>query len=137
MTLLIVDDNNEFRKRLASIITCLDNIEVVGQAGNVSDAILAIDQKKPDVVILDIHMPGGSGLDVLQAAKLSKPAPAILMLTVCSANEYEERCKALGADYFFEKANDLTKMMSTLTKLARKVRARRPEKTVSRILKSY
>jgi DNA-binding NarL/FixJ family response regulator len=126
MTLLIVDDNNEFRRRLVSIITSLDGIEVVGQAGSVSDAIGEIERKKPDAVILDIHMPGGSGLDVLRAAKLTKPAPVILILTVSPGSEYEEKCIAMGADYFFEKSNDLTKMMSTLTKLARKVSARRP-----------
>jgi two-component system response regulator DevR len=127
MTVLIADDNNEFRRRLASIITCLDDIEVVGQASDVAGAIGEIERKKPDAVILDIHMPGGSGLDVLQAAKLAKPAPLIMMLTVCSRSEYKEKCMALGADYFFEKSNDLTKMMSTLTKLAQKLRARRPK----------
>jgi DNA-binding NarL/FixJ family response regulator len=124
MTLLIADDSTEFRRRLASIITCLDDIEVVGQAGNVLEAIGAIGRTKPDAVILDIHMPGGSGLDVLKVAKAATPAPVIMMLTVCSGNEYREKCFAIGADYFFEKSNDLTKMMSTLTKLARKFKAR-------------
>lgn len=125
MTLLIADDNNEFRRRLASIIGSLDNIEVVGQAGDVAEAIGAIERIKPDAVILDIHMPGGSGLDVLQAAKLMKPAPVIIMLTVSSASEYREKCLAMGADYFFEKSSDQTKMMSTLTKLAQRFKARR------------
>ncbi|MGA3245636.1 MAG: response regulator transcription factor [Bacteroidota bacterium] len=126
MTLLIADDSTEFRRRLASIITCLADIEVVGQAGDVADAIGEIERTKPDVVILDIHMRGGSGLDVLQAAKLAKPAPVIIMLTVSSESEYKGKCMAMGADYFFEKSNDLTKMMSTLTKLARKFKAHRP-----------
>jgi len=127
MTLLIIDDNNKFRTLLASIIGRLDNIEVVGQAGDVSDAIEEIKRTKPDAVILDIHMPGGSGFDVLQAAKSTKPAPVVLMLTVCSGKEYREKCMSLGADYFFEKSGDLTKMMSTLTRLARKLTTRAPE----------
>jgi len=127
MTLLIADDSTEFRRRLASIITCLDDIQVVGQAGDVPNAIGAIERTRPDAVILDIHMPGGSGLDVLKAAKLAIPAPVIMMLTVCSGSEYREKCFAMGADYFFEKSNDLSKMMSTLSKLARKFRAHGPK----------
>lgn len=127
MTLLIADDNNKFRRRLASIITSLDDVEVIGQAADVPHAIGEIERTKPDAVILDIHMRGGSGLDVLQAAKLATPSPVIMMLTVSPASEYKEKCIAMGVDYFFEKSNDLTKMMSTLTKLAQRFRAHGPK----------
>ena len=120
MTLLIVDDNIKFRSRLASIVTELDGIQLVGQSGDVQEAIGTIEQTKPDAVILDIHMPGGSGLDVMRTAKMTKPGPVIIILTVCPASEYKDKCIAMGADYFFEKSDDLTKMMSALAKLSRK-----------------
>ncbi len=120
MTLFIADDNTKFRRRLTSIVSAIEEIDVVGQAGNVHNAIAAIARTRPDVVILDIQMPGGSGLDVLQEVKDSKSASVVMMLTVCSAKEYKAKCIALGADYFFEKSSDLAKMLTTLGKMAHK-----------------
>ena len=118
MTLFIADDNKKFRQRLASIVSAIEKIDVVGQAGSVHSAVAAIRRTHPDVVILDIQMPGGSGLDVLQKVKDSQSASAVMMLTVCSAREYKDKCLALGADYFFEKSGDLAKMLATLEKMA-------------------
>lgn len=120
MTLFIADDNEKFRQRLATILSGIAGIEVVGQAGHVQEAITAISRMKPDMIILDIHMPGGSGLDVLQAARSVKPGPVVMMLTVGPSSEYREKSLAMGANYFFEKSSDMKKMMATLTQLARR-----------------
>lgn len=120
MTLLIADDNERFRQRLASILNGIPGIEVVDQASHVQEAITAINRIKPDAIILDIHMPGGSGLDVLQAAQLVKPIPVVMILTVGPSSEYREKSLAMGANYFFEKSSDMKKMMATLTQLARR-----------------
>ena len=53
-------------QRLTSSLAEIPSLEIVGQADNVADAILDIRKVKPDVVILDIRMPGGSGIDVLE-----------------------------------------------------------------------
>jgi len=120
MTLFIADDNERFRQTLASILGGIPGIELVGQAGHVQEAIRSINRIKPDTIILDIHMPGGSGLDVLQAAQSVKPVPVVVMLTVGPGSEYREKSLALGANYFFEKSSDMKKMMATLTQLARR-----------------
>ena len=119
MRLFIADDNSAFRERLAAILSDVDGLELVGQAADVPEAIEAIERTKPDTVILDIHMPGGSGLDVLQAAKSFTPAPLIMMLSVGPASEYKEKCLNMGADYFFEKSSDLRKMAHLLKELAK------------------
>jgi DNA-binding NarL/FixJ family response regulator len=124
MTLFIADDNERFRQRLASILDGIPGIEVVGQAGHVQEAITAINRIMPDTIILDIHMSGGSGLDVLQAAKSVKPGPVVMMLTVGPSSEYREKSLAMGSNYFFEKSSDMKKMMTTLTQLARRQKKR-------------
>ncbi len=120
MRLFIADDNVEFRKRLAAILAGIRGLDVIGMSGDVQGAIEAIRRLRPDTAILDIRMPGGSGLDVLAAVKQAKPAPIVIMLTVGSRSEYQAKCCAAGADYFFEKSSDLRKMILMLTRLAGK-----------------
>jgi DNA-binding NarL/FixJ family response regulator len=120
MKILIADDNVQFRTRLASILAGIEGIEIIGQAADVPGTMKAIQQKRPDTVILDIQMPGGSGLDVLAVAKSLKPAPVVMMLTVGSRSEYQVKSFLLGADYFFEKSSDLRKMALMLKRMAKK-----------------
>jgi DNA-binding NarL/FixJ family response regulator len=120
MRLFIADDNVPFRTRLASVLACVAGIEVVGQSGDVPGTIEAIERTDPDTVILDIHMPGGSGLDVLHAIKASRRSRRVIMLTVGPKSEYETTSYLTGADYFFEKSSDLRKMAKMLRTMARK-----------------
>jgi DNA-binding NarL/FixJ family response regulator len=78
--------------------------------------MLMIARKMPDVVILDIHMPNGSRLDVLWVVKSTKSVSVVVMLTVGPSSEYKEKCLAMGADYFFEKSSVLRKMTALLRK---------------------
>jgi DNA-binding NarL/FixJ family response regulator len=119
MKLFIADDNVPFRTRLASVLGGIDGIEIVGQTGDVPGTMEAIKRTKPDAVILDINMPGGSGLDVAQALKRSRHAPTIIMLTVGPRSEYETLSYLLGADYFFQKSSDLRRLAKMLTQFAR------------------
>jgi DNA-binding NarL/FixJ family response regulator len=118
--LFIADDNIPFRTRLASIFEETDGVMVVGVAGDVSGAIEGIKRLKPDTVILDIHMPGGSGLDVLRFAKSCSRPPLVIMLTVGPKSEYKALSYLAGADYFFEKSSDLKKMERLLQSIASK-----------------
>ena len=64
MKVFIADDSPILRERLDAMLSELPGIKIVGQAGNVADAIETIRALHPDVVILDIRMPGGSGIGV-------------------------------------------------------------------------
>jgi DNA-binding NarL/FixJ family response regulator len=118
--LFIADDNIPFRNRLVSICSTMDGNCVVGESGDVPGAIEGITRLMPDTIILDIHMPGGNGLEVLQAAKALSPAPVVVMLTVGPRSEYETTCYLMGADYFFEKSSDLRSMVKLIENLAKK-----------------
>ena len=120
MTILIADDNVQFRTKLASILGGIKGIEIIGETGDVPETLEAIQESKPDTVVLDIHMPGGSGLDVLAAVKATTPAPTVIMLTVGPRSEYQTKSFLLGADYFLEKTSELRKLASMLKRMVKK-----------------
>ncbi len=126
MKLMIVDDNEKFRRRLASIVSSLRPLNIVGHAGSIQQALKCFLKTKPDVVILDIQLTDGNGLDVLRLVKAADRSVIVIMLTVCPAVEYRAKCLTMGADYFFEKSNGIGEMMSLLGKLSRKPKTREP-----------
>ena len=105
------------RERLVSLFSELSGVTVVGQAATAYDAITAIPPLKPDVVVLDISLPGGNGLQVLQAIKRERPAPLVIMLTNFAHEQYRQRCLKLGADYFFDKSREFEKVLEVLTEV--------------------
>ncbi len=124
MKLMIVDDSEKFRRRLASIIPGLGSLQIVSQAGSIQQALKYFLKTKPDIIILDIQLADGSGLDILRLVKAVDHSIIVIMLTVCPAGEYRSKCLELGADYFFEKSNGAGEMMSLLERLSRKSKTR-------------
>jgi len=100
----IADDSLIVRERLTTMLVELAGVEVVGQAENVAEAISAIGRLQPDVVILDIRMPGGSGIDVLRNIKLNGAGPMVIILTNYPYSGYRQRCMQAGADFFLDKS---------------------------------
>ncbi len=119
MKVFIADDSSALRERLASMLLDMqdEDIEIVGQAQDVQGAIEAIRRTKPEVVILDIRMPGGSGIDVLQSIKKIAPSPVIIMLTNYPYPQYRKKCMDAGADFFFDKSNEFVRIPEVLRQL--------------------
>jgi len=78
----IVDDSIFFRKFLSDKLSAYPNIEVIGYAVNALDAKYAIPRAKPDVVTLDVEMPGMSGIDLLKHLMVTHPVPTVLVSAV-------------------------------------------------------
>jgi DNA-binding NarL/FixJ family response regulator len=115
---LIADDSHIVRERLVSLLADLPGVDIVGEAETAFEAIQSIRRRRPDVVILDISMPGGSGIQVLETIRKDKPVPLIIMLTNFTHEPYRQRCLKLGADYFFDKSNEFEKVKDVLENLA-------------------
>ena len=81
MNVVLVDDSPLVRERVANIISEIPGVIVIGEAGNSFEAIAVVRKTKPDVVILDIKMPGESGLQVLRKLKNEFEELRIIMLT--------------------------------------------------------
>jgi len=80
--LMIVDDHSVFRAGLRSVLDEQDDLEVVADAGTANDAIVGAALARPDVVLLDIGLPGMNGLDAAPRIREASPNSAIIMLTV-------------------------------------------------------
>jgi len=111
---LIVDDSSIVRLRVAEMVGSVEHVAVVGQARGVSDALTAMRELRLDLVILDIQMPDGDGLTVLEAAKRLNPAPAVLMLTNYVDDYHRLRCAAAGADFFLDKSKQVEEIPNVL-----------------------
>ncbi|MFC6089612.1 response regulator [Saccharothrix lopnurensis] len=84
----LVDDHALFRAGVrAELDSITDEIEVVGEAGSVGEAVVGIAHHRPDVVLLDVHMPDGGGAEVLRQVRTSLPEVVFLALSVSDAAE--------------------------------------------------
>ena len=73
MRVVVVDDSIMVRERLIKMFSEIPSLDIVGEAGNSFEAINIIEEEKPDVVVLDIKMPGDSGVEVLRKVKKKTP----------------------------------------------------------------
>jgi len=104
--------------RLQMLINTAD-IEIVGQAHNSQDAIASISESNPDVVILDIRLPGLSGIDVLKDIRAKKLPSRVIMLTNYPYPQYRKKGEELGADYFFDKIAGVEGIPNVIKELAK------------------
>lgn len=96
-TVLIVDDSVLYRRFVREAISAISGTEVIGHASNGANALTQIEVLQPDIVLLDIHMPGQNGIDVLQDMRGRDNLPAIIVLTSESSPEVTTKALALGA----------------------------------------
>ena len=116
--IFIADDSLIVCARLLSIFNEIENIQIVGHANNGADAIEAIKRLNPDVVILDIQMPKGNGIHVLQQSKMHSPGSIFIVLTNYPFAEVKHQSLNAGADYFYDKSTDIEKMIETVRTLS-------------------
>lgn len=117
MKVFIADDSEHIRKSLIAMLSKIKEINIVGQAASTGEAISLIPKADPDVVLLDIRIPGGSGMDVLKEIKSYKPGLIFIMITNYPYPQYREKCKLLGADYFLDKSTEFDKIPVVLKQL--------------------
>jgi DNA-binding NarL/FixJ family response regulator len=106
MKILIADDSSLLRDRIKSLLQNIDNNSIVYEAENGSDALNIIRHKQPDLAILDIRMPGLTGIEVLKKIRELKMKVKICILTNYAYPIYKRRCIEAGADFFLRKTED-------------------------------
>lgn len=120
LKVVLVDDAPLILSRLQTTIASLEGVDVVGNAENVADALAVIERLRPDAIILDVRLPDGNGLQVLQQVKEDAEGPAVIVLTAHPLPQIRERCLALGVDYFFDKSLEFRRVAPALAALAGK-----------------
>jgi len=119
MKVLIVDDSKIVCERLQHMLMHIADVEIVGPAHNAQDAITSIAESNPDVVILDIRLPGLSGIDVLKDIRDKKLPIRVIMLTNYPYPQYRKKCEELGADYFFDKVTEIERVTEVVQHLVK------------------
>lgn len=112
MKVVLVDDSAVVRDRLKVMLADLPGVELVGEAAGVIQA------QSPDVVILDIQMPDGNGIDVLRVIKRLQLAPVVIMLTNYPTPHNRSAALDAGAEYFLDKFDDLERLAEVLKALS-------------------
>jgi len=83
-TILIVDDHPLFREGLKSIVSRKSRFEVIGEAGNAREGLLMARRLRPDIVIVDISLPDGSGIDLTRSIRTSLPESRVMIVSMHS-----------------------------------------------------
>jgi len=121
MKIFIADDSRVIVERLADLLEEeVPGAQLVGQAGDVPGAIQGIQKMMPDALILDLQMPGGSGLDVLRAIRTDYPHLYVLICTNYPYPQYREECLSAGANFFLDKSAEFEKIPVILRELVQK-----------------
>ena len=118
ITVFIVDDSEIVRDRLTSMLTEVPSINIIGFADNPLAATESIIARRPDVIILDIFLTGGSGIHVLKNIREKKIASKVIMLTNYAQDEYRKKCFEEGADFFFDKSIEFDKVVDVIQRIS-------------------
>ena len=110
MKVVIVDDSVEIRERLTAMLREIPGVEIAGQATTVAEAVSAARLLKPEVMILDLRLPDGNGLDVLRLVQHEHVQIRVIVLTNYAYPQYENRVMAAGAYAFLNKARDFNRV---------------------------
>jgi two-component system, NarL family, response regulator NreC len=104
---VVVDDHAVVRSGIKLLLDREDDIEVVGEAGNAKDAVFRARALKPDVILLDVVMPGQSGIEVLPSLLKEAPDARVLVLSMQDDPSYVREAFAAGASgYVLKEAAD-------------------------------
>ncbi|MBI3578130.1 MAG: response regulator transcription factor [Deltaproteobacteria bacterium] len=117
MKIFFVDGSPLGNGRLMNLLSDLKEIEIIGYALDGATAEDSINRTQPDIVILDIELPGRSGIDLLKHIKQTFPSLIVIILTNASHPQYRKRCMELGANFFFDKSTEFRKVPEVLKQL--------------------
>jgi DNA-binding NarL/FixJ family response regulator len=117
-TVLIVDDHPLYRAGLRQVVESDPRFTLLAEADNGEAALSLIAQRRPDVVVLDINLPGMSGLDIAGALQAKSPAPRVVMLTMFKDEQVFNQAMNLGVLGFVLKENAATEILRCIASVA-------------------
>jgi DNA-binding NarL/FixJ family response regulator len=116
-TVFLVEDSRHILERLTDLLTTISNVAVVGNANTPESAIEGILRTRPDCVVLDIQLVGGSGIDVLRKVHPGEPGIVFIVLTNHADPQYLKVCIENGASYFFDKSSEFQRVKEAIAAL--------------------
>jgi len=113
----IADDSAALRKHVFELMQDIPGVTIVGFASEEVEAVACIRRLKPDVVLLDIQLSRGNGLEVLRNIKPDGRGPLTIVATNFPYPQYRKRALDLGADYFLDKTTDIEELCTLIAQL--------------------
>ena len=114
---LIVDDHPLLRDGLAKVLNQQPDLAVCGEAGNAREGLAAVEQRSPDVVIVDLTMDGGGGLELIKDIHAKDSGLPVLVLSMHHENQYAERAARAGARGYVMKREPVGSVVAALRKI--------------------
>jgi len=115
---VVIDDHPLLRKGLQQLADLTPNIEIVGEMDNGAEGITLVQELRPDLVILDLNMPGMNGLETLSILKQKTPETRVVILTVSNAEEDVVSALRAGADGYLLKDMDPADLLQKFQEVA-------------------
>lgn len=119
LRVLVVDDSTALRERLRLHVDDVEGVQVVGEASDGHQALALLETADPQVVVLDLRMPGLNGFGTLKEIKGRHPSRTVIVMTNYAYPQYRQRCLEDGADFFLDKSTDFPMLRQILADLAR------------------
>jgi len=131
--MILVDDHSLFRSGLLYLFNSQPDFEVVGEAGTIKEAIPLVKTKRPDIVLMDLGLPDGSGIEAVAKILQVDPDINIVFLTIHGSDELAFNAIQLGAKGFLQKDISANALLTALRSLEREELAV-PRKVLSRFV---
>jgi two-component system, NarL family, response regulator DevR len=116
--ILVVDDSPAIRSRLVAMLVEVPGVEA-SEAAGADEALALVVASAPDFVVLDLHMPGKGGLEILPALKRRSPSPTVVVLTSHPTDQHRRLSLASGADFFFDKSREFSRVVELVREALR------------------
>ena len=114
ITAFIVEDSPHIRERLSALLVQTGFILIVGEADSPKSAVEGILRTRPDCVLLDVHLVGGNGLEVLKTVRPMAPATVFVVLTNHPNSQYRRIFADAGASAFLDKSEEFAMVAKTI-----------------------
>ena len=131
MRVLLADDSDLILVRLQSMVSSYEQVEIVASCNNGTDTLKALRTLEPDLAIVDIKMPGLSGLEVVKEIRKENKTIKFIILTFYPSQYYRKLAIQAGANYFFSKVDDFEKVSRLIADLVEKEEIRKRTKLVN------
>jgi DNA-binding NarL/FixJ family response regulator len=120
---LIVDDADELRRDLRTVLELAPDLVILGEADNGLDAVSMAEALRPDIVLMDLRMPGIDGFEATKQIKSRGLARGVIMLTIYSHEEYRLRANSVGVDLFLEKGIGIEALLTAFRQVGQPILA--------------
>lgn len=117
MLVLIIDDSEVFRTRLVEMLSANKKSKKFIEVSNILEAKEIMKEFLPDIIVTDIRMPGGSGIDLIKDMRRKNLITTTMVMTNYPEAHYKSEALNAGADYFFDKSNDMEKLAEVIDSL--------------------